>query len=144
MLQLLHSPYLTLEVSKRFLCKLACVCLKEICRLLNMETKSGCCCNWIPASSLDYACQVEESPILMSSPSSTHSHMPPLTAFYPSAFNMGLQLLPSSERRKSQCSDGRRRGIPQLCIPPPSIHILMLILPTTWTWGLRREHQESG
>ena len=80
-------------------------------------------------------------------PSSTHSHMTPLTPSYPSAFNTGLQLLPSSERRKSQYSDGGWTGIPQLCIPPssiPSVHILMLILPTTWTWGLRREHQEWG
>ena len=139
---------MTLEVSERFLCELACVCLTEICRLLNMERKSGCCCNWIPAPFLDYTCQVEESPILMSSPSSTHSHVSPLTPPYPSAFNMGLELLPSSERRKSQCSDGGRTRISQVCIPPPSIHILMLILPTTWTWGLRREcplpGQESG
>ena len=92
MLQLLHSPYLTLEVSERFLCELACVYLREVCRLLNMERKSGCCCNWIPAPSLDYTCRVEESPILMSSPSSTHSHIPPLTPPYPSAFNMGLYL----------------------------------------------------
>ena len=28
--------------------------------------------------------------------------------------------------------------------PSPFIHILMLILPTTWIWGLRRECQNSG